>query len=44
MIGKENTTKIDFIIDNKMTTDSKLIANTFNNYFINVGGSLAEKN
>ena len=33
---------IVFLINNKYISDGKIIANTFNNYFVNVGSSLAK--
>ena len=33
--------QIDFLINGQNVSDRKTIANTFNNYFINVGSSLA---
>ena len=33
--------QIDFLINGQYVSDRKTIANTFNNYFINVGSSLA---
>ena len=45
-LAKKTTTTIKkqtvFLINNQYTTDSQTIANTFNNYFINVGSSLAK--
>ena len=45
MIGKEDNryslNHIDFLINGQYISDSKTIANSFNNYFINIGGSLA---
>ena len=32
----------EFMIDNKKTSDPQIIANVFNDYFINIGHSLAE--
>ena len=32
-----------FLINNQYISDSKIIANTFNNYFVHVGSSLAKK-
>ena len=32
---------IDFLINGQYISDSKTIANSFNNYFINIGSSLA---
>ena len=46
IIGKEErsqTRKLEFNINNRVTSDSHLIANHFNNYFVNIGKSLAEK-
>ena len=37
------TRKLEFNINNQVTSDSHSIANHFNNYFVNVGKSLAEK-
>ena len=45
IIGKEDNHSIKkklFIINNQYTTDRQTIANTFNNYFMNVGSSLAK--
>ena len=46
IIGKEDNHTIKkqtvFLINNQYTTDSQTIANAFNNYFINVGSSLAK--
>ena len=46
IIRKEDSRKsnqqIDFAINNKLVSDSITIANSFNNYFINVGPSLAK--
>ena len=33
----------EFLVDNVMTTDPVIIANTCNEYFINIGNSLADK-
>ena len=33
----------EFLVDNRMTTDPVIIANKFNEYFINIGNSLADK-
>ena len=33
----------EFLVDNIMTTDPVIIANKFNEYFINFGNSLADK-
>ena len=47
IIGKEEssrTRKLEFNINNRVTSDSHSIANHFNNYFVNVGKSLTEKN
>ena len=33
----------EFLVDNIMTTDPVIIANKFNEYFINIGNSLADK-
>ena len=45
IIGKEDNkcsmNQIDFLINGQYVSDRKTIANTFNNYFINVGSSLA---
>ena len=45
IIGKEDNRcsvrNIDFLINNQYISDSKVIANAFNMYFINVGSSLA---
>ena len=45
MIGKEDNryslNHIDFLIDGQYNSDSKTITNSFNNYFINIGSSLA---
>ena len=46
IIGKEErsqTRKLEFNINNRVTSDSYSIANHFNNYFVNVGKTLAEK-
>ena len=46
IIGKEErsqTRKLEFNINNRVTSDSHSIANHFNNYFVNVGKNLAEK-
>ena len=46
IINKEDNRRsakdIVFLINNKYISDGKLIANTFNNYFVNVGSSLAK--
>ena len=46
IIGKEDYRRsakyIVFLINNKYISDGKIIANTFNNYFVNVGSSLAK--
>ena len=46
IIGKEYNRRpakyIVFLINNQYITDGKNIANTFNNYFVNVGSSLAK--
>ena len=46
IIGKEDNRRpakdIVFLINNKYISDGKIIANTFNNYFVNVGSSLAK--
>ena len=46
IIGKEDNRRsakdIVFLIDNQYISDGKIIANTFNNYFVNVGSSLAK--
>ena len=34
--------QIDFLIGNQYVSDNSTIANSFNNYFINIGGSLAK--
>ena len=39
-VKKTHTT---FLINNKYSTDSKIIANQFNEYFTNGGNSLAKK-
>ena len=45
MIGKEDNryslNHIDFLINGQYISDSKTIANSLNNYFINIGSSLA---
>ena len=45
MIGKEDSrchmNQIDFLINGQYISNSNTIANSFNNYFINVGNSLA---
>ena len=33
---------IDFVLNNQYISDDGIIANAFNNYFINVGSSLAK--
>ena len=33
----------DFYINSKLTIDKKQIANSFNNYFVNIGKSLAQQ-
>ena len=47
MIGKDDnkwTVKhIDFLIGNHYVSDNNTIANSFNNYFINIGNSLSKK-
>ena len=46
IIGKEEhsqTRKLEFNINNRVTSDSHSIANHFNNYFVNVGTNIAEK-
>ena len=47
IIGKEDKRRsakyIVFLINNQYISDGKIIANTFNNYFANVGSSLAKK-
>ena len=45
IIGKEDKCTIknkEFLINNMYLSDNKVIANSFNNYFINVGRSLAK--
>ena len=46
IINKEDNRRsakdIVFLINNKYISDGKMIANTFNNYFVNVGSSLAK--
>ena len=46
IIGKQNKYTLKkqsiYLINNQYTTHTKTIANTFNNYFINVGSSLAK--
>ena len=46
IIGKEDNRRsakdIVFLVNNKYISDGKMIANTFNNYFVNVGSSLAK--
>ena len=46
IIGKEDNRcpakDIVFLINNQYISDGKIIANTFNNYFVNVGSSLAK--
>ena len=37
------TRKLEFNLNNRVTSDSHSIANHFNNYFVNVGKNLAEK-
>ena len=37
------TRKLEFNINNRVTSNSHSIANHFNNYFVNVGKNLAEK-
>ena len=45
MIGKDNSEcskyQIDFLINGQYSSNSNTIANSFNNYFTNVGYSLA---
>ena len=45
IIGKEECSKkhkLEFNINNRVTSDSHSIANHFNNYFVNVGKNVAE--
>ena len=46
IISKEDNRRpakdIVFLINNKHISDGKIIANTFNSYFVNVGSSLAK--
>ena len=46
IINKEDNRRsakyIVFLINNQYISDGKIIANTFNNYFVNVGSSLAK--
>ena len=41
--GKQKSTDIYLNINDSMLTDQKLVANKFNNYFVNVAGKLAKK-
>ena len=45
IIGKDDSRRsikhINFLINNQYISDDNRIANTFNNYFTNVGSSLA---
>ena len=46
ILGKDkqiSEKQIDFIINNQLVSDNAIIANTFNNYFINVGRTLAHQ-
>ena len=46
ILGKDkqiSEKQIDFIINNQLVSDSAIIANTFNTYFINVGRTLAHQ-
>ena len=36
-------TIIDFLLNNQYISDDGIVANAFNNYFINVGSSVAKK-
>ena len=40
---RSQTRKLEFNINNRVTSDSHSIANHFNNDFVNVGKSLTEK-
>ena len=40
---RSSTMQSEFIIDNYPTTKSEVIANSFNDFFVNVGKNLAEK-
>ena len=40
---RSQTRKLEFNINNRVTSDSHSIANHFNNYFVNVGENLTEK-
>ena len=45
LLAKKTSTQLKktiFLINSQYTTDRQTIANTFNNYFINVGSSLAK--
>ena len=46
IINKEDNRRsakvLVFLINNQYISDGKIIANTFNNYFVNVGSSLAK--
>jgi len=44
MIGKRDHSKcnIDFLIDGEIVTDSKIIVNKFNEFYVNVGQKLAQ--
>ena len=39
--GNNVSKSIDFVVNNTMTCDPKQISNSFNNYFISVGSTLA---
>ena len=41
---RSQTRILEFNINNRVTSDSHSIANHFNNYFVNVGKTLTEKN
>ena len=48
IIGKDDNRRsihhIDFLLNNQYISDDGIIANAFNNYFVNVGSSLVKKN
>ena len=47
IIGKDDkkcSMKQIFLIGNQCISDNNTMANSFNNYFINIGSSLAQKN
>ncbi len=41
--NKSSATSSKFVIDNKITSDNNIIADTFNNFYVNIGPSPAQK-